>query len=69
MCLGGCIPSGCSWDNLFSVRDVALWGRGGLQEKQVVKAEAKGHVGSVQVINKNHSRAIGLQPKNRGLSV
>lgn len=48
MDLGGLIPCGCSWDNLFPVRGVAFWGRGGLEEKQVVKAEAKQPVGSGQ---------------------
>lgn len=66
MDLGGLIPCGCSWDNLFPVRGVAFWGRGGLEEKQVVKAEAKQPVGSGQEISRNHSRAFGLQPKSWG---
>lgn len=35
MGLGGLIPSECSWDNLFSVRGVSFWDRGGLEEKHL----------------------------------
>lgn len=63
--LGGLIPSGCSGIISFLSEVLPSWPEVGWRRSRWSRQRQKDMV-SVQMINRNHSRAFGLQPECRG---